>query len=141
MAEWWESDEKIHEESSIGIWWKGTKKNAKRACPDWLSTNVGFSTTPYEEGKVVTQTVIALGGSKMAVGTLAGAGYAIEKFTGVVLGAHAWCIGAHIGGGVDSLYQYHHGGHHIGENLSDWYISQERGVENFLVNFYEWWNA
>ena len=142
MAEWYEDDEKIHNESPFGIWWKGTKKNAHNACPAWLANNIGFSTKPYEEMKTAGQTLLTIGGAKMTVGTIAGAGYAIERFTGLVIGAHAWCAGSYVGGGIDALYQSHHGGDHlISMRAIDWYVNKEQGVEDFLIKFHEWWKS
>ena len=152
MAKWWESPEKIHKESSVGIWWKGTTKNANRACPAWFATNIGFSTVPIQEFQNLGWLVLAVGGFKMTTRTLHGAGYIGEKAAGALIMGHAYCFGARLGGAIDALYQINHKGDHLSVDIADsigygidsidsFYMSRAKGVENFLNNVYRWWQT
>jgi len=141
MAEWWESDEKIHEESPLGIWWMGTKKNARNACPDWFSTNIGFSNKPIQEFISLGAFTSVAGGTKMPLNVVIVAGKAYERFSLVMVAAHSYCLGAYIGGGIDAAYQINNNGAHLSAGMTDWYMEKEKGVENFLINFYEWWRS
>lgn len=138
MAEWYEDDEKIHNESPVGVWWQGTRKNAQRVCPDVLATTVGFG---FGSFSTLTNAGESLG-YNTSLSIIRGAGTKTEiGLAGMVTGI-AWCGGGYLSSGLDSLYQMHHHGEHLlGMHAVDWYIAKEQGVENFLIKFREWWRA
>lgn len=137
MAEWWEEDD---DES---MWWKATRKNAHRLCPDWLWGVTGFGINAdgvkdlLSTGKNVgweTELTIAWG-----------AGTKYEKTKVASLVTLSWCTGVYSGAMIDAWYQTHHSGMHLGDALSitveNWWNTQVSGVENLLVHTYAWWKS
>jgi len=142
--EWYEEDD------NESVWWKATKKNARRVCPQWFEEQIGFSNSAYNEWKSLGVTVAIAGGAKMYPKIVKGAGTFIEKAAWIEAASHSLCIGAYAGGMLDGWYQTNHDGHHLGTAMADqvgdwwedtvgWYESQEKGVENFLIRLHEWW--
>lgn len=142
MAKWYESDEKIHEESPLGIWWMGTKKNTNRACPAWFSGSFGYTLNPISDAPLLVGLVKKSGGRKMPINIIFRAGSLGERFSAVGAASGAYCYGTFFGGAVDSLYQMYHEGEHLaGTRVVDWYIAKEKGVQDFLIKFYDWWKS
>ena len=106
---------------------------------------------------------LTVGGFKMAVSTIHGAGYIAEKATAGLIVGHAYCLAAYYGGAIDTAYQIGHNGNHLSvdiadsigyginaiadgiahniDNIDSFYISRAKGVENFLNNVYRWWQT
>tara|TARA_B110000879_G_C11144114_1_gene501621 strand:+ start:1210 stop:1632 length:423 start_codon:yes stop_codon:yes gene_type:complete len=135
--EWYEEDSDDH------VWWKATQKNAHAICPSWFEEQIGFSHTIKDEVKFMSGLVATSGGAKMASSIAYGAGKSIEKAAWLGLATHIWCSEAYIVGGLDAMYQMHHDGSHIGlalwDSVSDWYVTKEKGVDNFFHKLEHWW--
>jgi hypothetical protein len=131
MAEWWDTDEKIHKEDTFGIWWMTTQRNGRRACPDllWGVTFSGGMIGTYSAIKTLHKTI----GFNMDISYLAKAGLSAEKELAATMLGVTYCGSAYVAGGLDALYQVHHDGRHV---LSDKWDYDVQSVTNFFVSGY-----
>ena len=138
MAEWWEDDEKIHEESPFGIWWMGVRKNAKRTCPDWVASSMGF-------GAVGSFSTVSQAGETLGFGTsmsiIRGAGTKSEVGLAAITTGLVWCGGSYFGAIIDASYQMGHNGNHLGTDLADWFFDKKNAIENWWEHSHHWWNT
>ena len=130
-------------------WLENALDNGGKACHPVAAALLGVTTSAdgfLNMGLAVHSEI----GFTTGVTTAIKASYKLEKYHLAMFTASVYCGSSYVAGGLDAWYQNNHNQRHIGTDFIDsaiscwgystnWYKSQEKGVEKFLIETYEWW--
>ena len=126
--EWYEEDD------NESVWWKATRKNTHKICPDYFLGGTGFGAN-VGTGAEISSFLKNLG-LKTEIASLVGATTGFEKAKLAAAMGFTFCAGAYLGGGLDAWYQVNHDGRHA---LSDKWNFDTQAVQNLLVGIDRKW--